>query len=502
MILSFRPCYTVSYLWLCVYTCKAFNTWTGREPRNCFRKPQRFGASPRPIDDLQGSYDVVVVGSGVGGLSAAAMLSLYGYSVCVLESHSAPGGCAHGFSVKDKDLNGTFFFDTGPSFFSGLNPDLPAKASNPLRSVLDAIGERVECHPYTSFGLKFPEGDFVHTPDFANDVLSQASSSGPAAALQWKQLMSDMAPLERVVAALPTTAFRFDLGGLLTVSRFLPKFIAATPNPLENLKLTKPFQSIIDGAGVTDRFTRNWLDLLCFCLSGLPAKGTITAEMALMLGEFYQPNAVMDCPKHGAKAIVDALVRGIEKHGGSIFCNSHVREILIDRGKVTGVQLRNGKSVAARKAVISNLSVWDLFGANGLVDSKHFRPSFVQSRVATPVGKSFVHLHVGFRATRSELQDLQAHYMYIDDWERGVEAANNAVLVSIPSVHDPTLAPDGYAVLHIYTPATEDFAAWEGIARGSPEYTALKEDRSLYLWNVLEKIIPDIRLRAKVSKVG
>jgi len=112
---------------------------------------------------------VVVVGSGIGGLSAAAMLSVYGERVCVLESHYAPGGAAHGFSIRD------FHFDTGPSFFSGLNPNLPAKASNPARTVLDAIDERVECIPYTTFGLKLPEGDFIHTSAFAETVLQSVA---------------------------------------------------------------------------------------------------------------------------------------------------------------------------------------------------------------------------------------------------------------------------------------------------------------------------------------
>jgi hypothetical protein len=56
--------------------------------------------------------------------------------------------------------------------------------------------------------------------------------------------------------------------------------------------------------------------------------------------------------------------------------------------------------------------------------------------------------------------------------------------------------------LHIYTPATEDYSRWENLDRRSDEYKKLKEERSAYLWTVLEKIIPDIRTRAKVVQVG
>lgn len=211
----------------------------------------------------------------------------------------------------------------------------------------------------------------------------------------------------------------------------------------------------------------------------------------------------MDCPKGGAKAIIDALIRGIEKNGGSIFVNSHVEKINIQNGMATGITLRkdNGKQIKAKKAVISNISVWDLF-KSGIVDNDQFPAKFIEERLETPVGKSFMHLHVGFKATREELEQLQAHYMYIDDWSRGVQAEDNAVLLSIPSVHDDALAPEGHAVLHIYTPATESYERWKNLDRKSDEYKALKEERSQYLWKVLEKVIPDIRVRATVVQVG
>merc|ERR1719223_897226 len=133
-----------------------------------------------------------------------------------------------------------------------------------------------------------------------------------------------------------------------------------------------------------------------------------------MMGEFYEPDAVMDCPKGGASAIIDALVRGIEKRGGSIFTKSHVDRIDIVDGRAQGITLRKDqRKVKATKAVISNLSVWDLF-KTGIVDTNEFPQDYVESRKDTPLGKSFMHLHVGFKVSREELSKLQAHYMYID----------------------------------------------------------------------------------------
>jgi phytoene dehydrogenase-like protein len=52
----------------------------------------------------------------------------------------------------------------------------------------------------------------------------------------------------------------------------------------------------------------------------------------------------------------------------------------------------------------------------------------------------------------------------------GVEAPQNVVLVSIPSVLDPSLAPPGKHVIHAYTPGSEPFQLYEGLDRSSPEY--------------------------------
>ena len=73
-----------------------------------------------------------MIGSGIGGLSAAALLAHNGKSVCVCESHDAAGGAAHEWTVKG------FHFESGPSLYAGLSP---RNTPNPLAHVFHIIGE-------------------------------------------------------------------------------------------------------------------------------------------------------------------------------------------------------------------------------------------------------------------------------------------------------------------------------------------------------------------------
>ncbi|MBD2344480.1 phytoene desaturase family protein [Anabaena subtropica] len=429
--------------------------------------------------------DVVIIGSGVGGLSCAAILAHYGFDVTVCESHTIPGGAAHAFERQG------FKFDNGPSLYSGLSY---SPSVNPLRQVLDAVGVDLPCVTYDTWGCCLPEGNFnasVGAEQFC-EVLERLR--GKDAVAEWRQLQRVMTPLAQAAIALPPAALRWDIGAALTIGRFAPTLAQQSAN---FLKLTGPFSRIMNGV-VSDPFIRNWLNLLCFLLSGLPASGTNAAEVAFMFADWYRPGVVLDYPIGGSGALVNALVQGLEKHGGQLLLGTHVEQVLVESNRAVGVRLRDGQEIRARRAVVSNASVWDTLKLlpEGAV-SKKFR----SQRQATPECDSFMHLHLGIDA-QGLPADLACHHIVVNDWQLGINAPQNVVLVSIPSILDPTLAPLGKHVIHVYTPGNEPYSLWEGLDRRSQEYEQQKLLRAEVMWQALERIIPDIRSRCEITLVG
>ena len=80
----------------------------------------------------------------------------------------------------------------------------------------------------------------------------------------------------------------------------------------------------MEEAKLTDPFIKGWLDYLAFALSGLDAAGTLGAAVAFTMGDLYRPGASLDYPVGGSGAVIDALVRGIERHGGTVRLSTHV----------------------------------------------------------------------------------------------------------------------------------------------------------------------------------
>ncbi|KAF8405825.1 hypothetical protein HHK36_007902 [Tetracentron sinense] len=459
--------------------------------------------------------DVVVIGSGIGGLCCAGLLARYQQDVLVLESHDLPGGAAHSFEIKG------YKFDSGPSLFSGfqsralyscrcdwrlaVNDEHVAAMISNMR-VLDALGESVPSATYDSWMVYVPEGEFlsrIGPTEFLKDLEKYASLD---AVREWRKLLDAVLPMSAAAMALPPLSIRGDWGVISTAAaRYAPSllksFIQMGPQgALGATKLLRPFSEIIDSLELKDPFVRNWVDLLCFLLAGVKSNGTLSAEMVYMFAEWYKPGCTLEYPLHGSGAVVDALVRGMQKFGGRLSLGTHVQNVVVENGRAIGVKLRSGQFVRAKKAVVSNASMWDTLN---LLPEEVIPKSYRDRIKRTHQCESFMHLHLGFEAEGIP-EDLGIHHIVVNDWNRGVDADQNVVLISVPSVLSQDLAPPGKHILHAYTPGTEPFGLWEGLDRRSSEYKRLKAERSEVLWRAVERALgPGFsREKCEVKLVG
>jgi len=439
--------------------------------------------------------DVVIIGSGIGGLCCAAIAARYGFSVTLLESHTIAGGCAHSFE------RGGYEFDSGPSFFADIGSE--SSSNNALKQVLDLVGESVDCAEYTGWTAHLPEGVFKCENNEAAYLREIERFGGASAVEEWRALSEVMAPLARSTEAMSFASLRNDLFAAFTVGRNGPAFAQSgifNGGPFDAMAtLNGPFSYLLDKANVKNTFLRNLIDLECFVLSGMRAEATLSPEMAYMYQERHKENSKLDYPMGGTRTIIDALVRGIERYGGRVILGAHVEEITFDgAGKASGVKLSSGQTIRATKKVVSNASVWDTY--TKLVPDKHLTPGAAKVASSVPNLDSFIHLHLGIDG--ENLGDLGIHHLVVNDWEGGVDAEQNVINISIPTMLDPSLAPPGKHVVHAYTAANEPYGIWENLKRGSKEYNAMKEERSQGVWRALEKVIPDVRERAELTLVG
>lgn len=421
--------------------------------------------------------DVIVIGSGIGGLTAAALLSRYGKRVTVCESHTIAGGAAHSFSRQG------FYFDSGPSFYCGLND---SHSRNPLRQVLNVLEETLPAVAYDPLGhYHFPEGTL---PVYSQQerYLEAVGKFTPQGAKELERFIQRLLPLYDTLQGIPTILLRADWQLIpVLIGHCLPSLVKMLPH----LGLVQSSVGQVMDREVSDRWVRRLIDLECFLLSGLKAHGTIAPEVAFMLGE--RSRAGVEYPIGGSGAIVDALVRGLKRWGGELRLGCHVEQILVESGRVTGVRLRKGELLHA-PIVISNASIWDTYGK--LLQPEDLPASYRQTALATPAVDSFMHLHLGIQA--EGLNNLTGHHVVVHDAEQDITIPGNTCMISIPSVWDTSLAPPEHHVVHAYT--LEPHEDWQR----DNNYQERKKARSQSLYRALERVIPDIRKRIVLELIG
>ena len=328
--------------------------------------------------------DVAIVGAGIGGLCAGAILNtLYDKKVGIYESHYLPGGCAHAFerSIKlgNDDKPTSFTFDSGPTIVLGCSKE----PYNPLQQVLRAVGvdNQVKWLPYNGWGMienprhpsKEKRWKLQVGPDYFEDGPLKQFASNSTALDEFIKLREITQPLVTGAAEIPAMAMRPGQTSIVPLLRYLPSLFRIISNGVE--ASTGPFAPYINGPifNVTDPWLRNWLDALAFSLSGLPAERTSAGAMAYVLFDMHRQGAALDYPQGGLGKVVDALVYGVEQesnagknNGSKVHLRRHVESIDTDEDGIRVVGLTVRKSggekiiVKAKDGVICNAPIWSL----------------------------------------------------------------------------------------------------------------------------------------------
>ena len=203
---------------------------------------------------------------------------------------------------------------------------------------MDAVGEEVKAVTYNHCQFYFPDGDFRCVADRESYRSAIRRFAGDGAVAEWDALEEAMLPLGDMALATPFAAMRGDAGVALTLGPYLPAMLGAGLSygaaGLASLPLLQGYFSTLVDKYVTDPWLKRMLDLECFVISGLTAKETSAAEMAFLFRERHREGAEYDYPLGGSQALVDALVRGVRKFGGSVTLRAPVERFLVEDGRV------------------------------------------------------------------------------------------------------------------------------------------------------------------------
>ncbi len=143
-------------------------------------------------------YDVVIVGSGIGGLCCGSILALSGKKVLICEAHSQPGGVAHSFKRNGYTL------ESGPSLWSGIGK---WPTTNPLGQILKLLDEEVELFQYKGWQVIVPEGNF--NLDVGEEPFKQTIKTlrGEKSVKEWESFISGIKPLSQIINEIPLLSF-------------------------------------------------------------------------------------------------------------------------------------------------------------------------------------------------------------------------------------------------------------------------------------------------------
>ena len=374
------------------------------------------GAHTEPRDD---AYDVIVVGSGLGGVSAAALLAKHGQKVLLVERGDGPGGYAHAF--KRETDGRRYVFD------AAIHVIPESEFTEKLLGYLD-VADRVELVPCDSlYGVVFP-GFKANIPMGRQEFVEAHVERFPHEAEGIREFFKTLSNIFFEASRLP---FQISLADMSRAEAEFPtlfRYRTGTASDVINEYITDPKLRAVLGA--------------CWSYMGLPPSRLSSLHFSQLLnviidGSFY-------C-KGSFQNLVDAFVVALERKGGELVLSNQVSKILVEDGQVSGVALANGRQIRA-PVVVSNADARHTF--EQLVGEELLPRGFMRRlRRMKPSVSAFLI----FAATKLDLAELGAahdtflfsHWDHDETWNDVLNAKPGGMSANVPTVVDPSLAPPG-----------------------------------------------------------
>ncbi|MCK5872568.1 MAG: NAD(P)/FAD-dependent oxidoreductase [Methylococcales bacterium] len=372
------------------------------------------------------TVDVIVIGSGIGGLTAAALLAKSGKSVLVLEQHDRAGGYAHGFKRKH------YQFDSGVHLTSGCRPE-GYQGGQILYKVLHSLGlydpqDFIPVNPFSY--VEFPDLK-ITLPLGIDAFVDQMAQSFPDQREGLEKLLKLCLQLSEQVAIANDIMATQDSEKIHQQLALLFQYKRAT--------LASVWGDFIDDKQLQAIFASHWPYL------GLPPKKVSFIYWAIMLIGYLVDGAYY-C-KGGFQKLADRLVLGVQKYGGHIRYKSKVAHIKVQKNQVQNLQLTSGETFYAQ-TIISNAdahqTVYDMVGAEYF--PKRYLARFKQMQPSTS-------LFVVYLVSNLDLNALGVHHegFYYDhsDHEINYDLAFTDpekvswLSITVPTLIDASLAPKG-----------------------------------------------------------
>ena len=433
---------------------------------------------------MDNSYDVIVIGSGIGGLVAGLTCVQKERSVLVLEAGKQFGGYTNPFARK------RFHFDPGIHYIG------ESGEGGSFRFLLDKLGlEQVEFQELDPNGFDhyvFPEYNVKNCRglDRFRDRLAADFPKEHKGLDRFFRLLKDA---DAVIRA----AGRPSLPNFARVLRSVPgvlRWSRATVAEMLHHYFRDPLLKAALAGPVGDL--------------GLPPT-KLSAFMHLGLLTHYANGAYV--PKGGGGALRDAFVDAMKSGGAELIRNARVDEILHENGRVVGVRTSGGQTYRAR-TVISNAQATKTYEMVGL-DNLSGRMKRKIAKTELSCGSLVVFLGINGDLDTSKIGSSNIWNYSTSDLDRMfgdwnvADGKSGSYFLTVPTNKDPegNLAPAGKQTVEIVTLCgAEPYKRWfeaKTMKRGEA-YEAVKQDIADFYIGLAESHLPGLGSSIEVQEVG